>query len=232
MAKEKEHHHEDIFTKITRKIELFIERNIKIIVIIISIGVFFTSGYFGVRYFISRKEEEANQAFGKVYLVYKITNEETDEKKSEDTLNALVEDFKIVIENYPRSKAAARSAFFAGNIFYKKGNYNEALKYYQKGYSIKEKFYISYLCYLGEARCYEQMENYNKALNTYKYILKNYKNTYIIPSVKFYLGQIYERLGKYELSEEEYSQIVSNYQWSGWKDFSAKKLILIKSFMK
>jgi len=234
MAREKEHYHDDIFTRITRKVEFFIEKHIKIIVIVICICVVSISGYFGVKYFISRKEEQANQAFGKVYMVYKDVkeNQDIEEEEYQNKLDVLLEDFKIILEKHPQSRAATRSAFFMGNIFYEKGNYSEALKYYQMGSSVKKKFYISYLCLMGKAKCYEQLENYSQAVETYKYILKTYKDTYIIPSVLFSLGQIYERLGKYELSEDEYSRIVSDYQWSGWKDFSDKKLILIKSFIR
>jgi len=222
---------EDIFFKITKKIEQFFLKNIKIILLSISTIIIILAAYFSVNYFIMKKEDQAEDAFGKVYLVYReIMNLETeDEDEIKQKLLSLNEDFKIVINKYPKSAAASKSAYFIGNTFYGSKEYENALVYYQKGSMIKTKYYNALLCLQGEASSYEQIGKYEKAEEVYKNIVDNYENSFVIPAVRFNLGQIYEKLNKIEAAKEEYSIIISEYSWSSWSDLAEKKILFLKS---
>ena len=139
MSKEKDKiDHIDFFSKVTKYTELFIVKYLKIIVISVSVVVIGLALYFSIEQVNSKKDEKANNAFGKVYLVYKgVINEdekETEEGVISEKLTGLNEDFKIIINNYPNSKAAMKSAYFIGNNLYNSGNYEEAISFFKKGY--------------------------------------------------------------------------------------------------
>lgn len=233
MAKEKHYIQEDVFTKITKKLEHFISQHLKTILISVSSAVVVVAVYFSVDYFITKKQQTAFGAFDKVYLVYsELINDQTlsDEEK-EDKLVALTEDFQLVIDTYPDSKAAMKSAYYTGNILIDAGKYEQAAQFYQKGSVIDKKYYISFLCLLKLASSYEQLDELEKAAQIYQSIQEEYKETYIIPTVLFNLGQVLEKQDKPEKADEQYSRIVSAYQWSSWKDFAEKRQLLLKNFM-
>jgi tetratricopeptide (TPR) repeat protein len=249
MAKATKHHEvEDTITKITKKLEKFISQYLKVIIIAIAVIVIGLAAYFSLDYIFKIKGEKANSAFGKIYLAYEdiINNKDIQGKDLNEKLLGLNEEFKVVLEEYPGTSAASKSAYFMGDTLYKVKRYDDALKYFQKGYSrgiapngfhlsglkfSKTKSYIEIQCLKGEASCYEQLEEYEKAEKVYMEIIDRYDGSYIIPLVKYNLGQLYEKQDKFELAEKEYTQIVTNYGWSSWKDLAEKRLLLIKNFM-
>jgi len=233
MAKEKQHVHEDVFSRITKKIEQFISRHLKTILISISAAVVLVAAYFSVDYYIKKKQQDALAAFEKVYRVYtELTNDQdlSDEEKEKE-LFVLTEDFQLVMDTYPDSKAAAKSAYYAGNILLDGEKYEQAAEYYQIGSRIDKKYYVSFLCLQKLAICYEQLDGLEKAAQTYQEIRDEYEDTYIIPTVLFNLGQVFEKQDKLEKADEQYSLILKSYQWSSWKDLAEKRQLLLKNFM-
>ncbi len=233
MAKEKHYIHEDVFTKITKKLEQFISKYLKAILISVSMAVIIVAAYFSVDYFITKKQQTAFGAFDKVYLVYSelINNQDLSDEEKKDKFVALTEDFQLVIDTYSDSKAAMKSAYYTGNILIDAGKYEQAAQVYKKGSVINKKYYISFLCMLKLASCYEQLDELEKAAQTYQNIREEYEETYIIPTVLFNLGQVLEKQDKPEKAEEQYSLIVSAYQWSSWRDLAEKRQLLLKNFM-
>jgi len=235
MAKKEAKHHykEDAFTKITRKLEFFLIKNLKMILISVTVATIIVALYFTINYVISKKEDKANIALGKVYLTYKDIINDKNLKKDElnKKLLNLNENFSVIIKEFPKSKATLKSYYFIANTLYETGNYQEAIENYKNGYSLNPKFYIASYCLMGEAICYEQLEEYSKAEEIYKDVIKRYKHDFIVPTAIFNLAQIYEKEGKYEKSEEEYSIMKSDFGWSSWNELSEQRLILIKNFM-
>jgi tetratricopeptide (TPR) repeat protein len=249
MAKATKHHEvEDTITKITKKLEKFISQNLKVMIIAIAVIVVGLAAYFSLDYIFKIKGAKANSAFGKIYLAYEdiINNKDFKDNELNEKLLGLNKEFEVVLEEYPGTSAASKSAYFIGDSLYKAKRYNDALEYFQKGYSrgigpkglhlnglkfSKSKSYIEIQCLKGEASCYEQLEEYEKAEKVYMEIIDRYSNSYIIPLVKYNLGQLYEKQDKFELAEREYTQIITNYEWSSWKDLAEKRLLLIKNFM-
>ncbi len=234
MAKERErHHHEDLLTKITKKIEYFIVKHLKIIVISVSSVIIVLAIYFSVDYFFSRKEEKAQGAFDKVYMVYTdiLNKEDMSEEELNKKLIDLNEDFIIVLNEYPKSKSATKSAFYIGNTLYNNEQYDEAAIYYEQGAFVTSKYYISFLCLKNLASCYEQLDEYEKAIETYNKIEDLFIDEFITPTILFNRGQLYEKLNKFEKANDEYARIISDYPWSSWKEFAEKRQLLIKNFM-
>ena len=232
MAKsKKQEHKEDTFTIITKKTEQFIRKNLKTILLTVSALVILGGGYFTVDHFLNKREQEAESVFSKIYLAYSDAhadpNLEDDELKN--TLVALNEDFRVVLEQYPKSSAASRSAYYMGNTLYRYGEYAEALENYGKGAQIKQKGYSALLCVQGEASCFEQLEDYQNAQDRYNYIIEKYSDSFLVPMVIFSLGQIYEEQELYDEAKKQYNNIVTDYSWSSWANLAEKKILLLKN---
>ena len=112
---------EDTFTKITKKTEQFIVKNLKSILLAISAVVILGGAYFTVNHVLSRKEREAESAFSKIYLAYSDASADTSlaDGQLKDKLMTLNEDFGVVLERYPKSSAASKSAYNIGNTLYR-----------------------------------------------------------------------------------------------------------------
>ena len=249
MAKAAKHHEEiDTLTKITRKLERFISQHLKVVIIAIAVIIIGLGAYFSLDYIFKIHEAKANSAFGKVYLVYEdiINSEDLEDKELNEKLLGLNDEFRVILEEYPKSSAASKSAYFIGNTLYRTKRYNDAIEYYKKGYSrvvrtrglnsIRVKFsgaksYIAILCLNGAASCYEQLGEYEKAEKVYREIIEHFDDSFIIPLVKYNLGQLYEKQDNFEMAKREYTQIVTDYEWSSWKELAEKRLLLIKSFI-
>ncbi len=235
MAKEKEHrtHYEDIFIKITRKIEHFIIKYIKIIAISLSSVALLLALYFTTDFMIRKKEQKAQGAFDKVYLIYREIAEEsndTDEEKNKELIE-VVDEFKSVMNDHQRSKAAAKSAFYTGKILYDRGEYMEAADYFERGSSIKSKHYISLLCLQRLASTYQQLNEYEKAIEVYNRIENQFSDDYIVPTVIYNRGQLYEKTNRFEKARDEYTRIITDFPWSSWKELAEKRQLLIKNFI-
>jgi len=232
MAKEHEQH-ADILSKITGAIERFIEKYLKIIIICVSTLVLALAVYFSVDYVFAKREQRANVDFGKVYLVYRayLADRNLSDEQVSEKFNTVIEDFKLVLQNHPKSKAAAKSAYFIGNILFRLGKYEEAGEFYEKGSAGRGNYYITYLCMQGTATCQEQLKNYDKAAKIYEEILAKFKNRFIVPTVLFNLAQVDEKLNKIDKAEDGYTKIVNDFKWSSWMEFAQKRILLIKNFM-
>ena len=241
MAKAAKHQEPiDFFTKLTSAFEKFITEHLKTILMIVGVIAIGLAAYFSVDYLNDRKESNAYSAFGKIYLDYKeigavegealgdggpVFNEAVAQKVE------LVDDFKKIIEAYPKSNAASESAYIIGNILYEAVRYDEALEYFIKSREMRPKSLVAVISLKGEAACYEQKADYTAAETAYKRILEEYKDSFLVPLARFNLGQLYESQDKYELAEQEYSMIVSRYEWSAWKELAEKRLLLIKGLI-
>jgi tetratricopeptide (TPR) repeat protein len=232
MAKQKKGERpEDILTKVTKKVENFLLKNLKIILISLGTAVVLAAAFFTTQYMNNRKERVAESAFSKVYLAFdRVRSDESlDEVQIQESLTKLVEDFKVVLDQYPQSAAASRSAYYIGNILYRYEKYEEALQFYKQGGQIKPKGYSALLSAQGEASCYEQLGDYEKAEERYNDIIAKYADSFLVPMVRFSLGQIYEKQDNFEMAREQYDLIVSEYSWSSWASIAEKKILLLKN---
>ena len=232
MAKEKKHEETDILTKIVGKIENFLITHLKKIIISISIVVVLLASFLILNNVLGKKEIAAESAFGKVYMTYKLllNDENIQEKELKEKLLELAESFKAVMEEHPKTKAATKSAYYAGNIYFTYEEYEKALEYFKKGTEItRQKYYAVLLCYLGEATTYEQLGNYEKSEEIYRHIIEKYKDSFILPTVKFNLGQLYEKMNKIDEAREQYDSIISKYEWSSWSELAKKRILILKT---
>ena len=232
MAKsKKQEHKEDIFTKITKRTEQFIRKNLKIILLAVLTLIVAGGAYFAVDHVLMKREQEAESVFSKIYLSYSDANADTslEDDQLRKRLMALNEDFSRVLELYPKSSAASRSAYYIGNTLFRYGDYENALEQYAMGANINQKSYSALLCVQGEASCYEQMKDYQNAQDRYNFIIEKYSDSFLVPMVMFSLGQIYEEQELYDDANEQYNSIVTDYSWSSWSNLAEKKILLLKN---
>jgi|GEM_PF-1535008 len=232
MAKSrKQEHKEDAFIKIMKKTEQFISKNLKTILLAVLALIILGGAFFTVNHVLAKREQEAEGIFSKIYLAYSDANADSslDDEQLRDKLMGLNEDFNVVLEQYPKSSAASRSAYYMGNTLYRYGEYEDALEIYIKGANIKQKSYSALLCVQGEASCFEQLEDYQNAQNRYNFIIEKYSDSFLVPMVRFSLGQIYEEQELFDEAKEQYNTIVTDYSWSSWANLAEKKILLLKN---
>lgn len=218
----------DLLSRIAHRVEDFLNRHLKIIMYAASGVAVALVAYFAVNAVIAAHRREAEQAFGKVYIVYRRVMDQEEENRQEKLLD-LVDSFQVVIDEHPGATAASRAAFLAGNIFYDAGRYREALEYYRVGAASGKKAYSVLLSLRGTATCHEQLEEYEKAAGVYREILEKYPDSFLLPEIHYRLGQVYEQLERIEDAESEYERIVAQYSWSSWSELAEKKLLYLKS---
>jgi len=232
MAKSrKQEHKEDAFIKIMKKTEQFISKNLKTILLAVLALIILGGAFFTVNHVLAKREQEAEGIFSKIYLAYSDANADSslEDEQLRDKLMGLNEDFNVVLEQYPKSSAASRSAYYMGNTLYRYGEYEDALEIYIKGANIKQKSYSALLCVQGEASCFEQLEDYQNAQNRYNFIIEKYSDSFLVPMVRFSLGQIYEEQELFDEAKEQYNTIVTDYSWSSWANLAEKKILLLKN---
>ena len=232
MAKSrKQEYKEDTFSKITKKAEQFISKNLKTILLVVLALIILGGAYFTVNHVLIKREQEAESVFSKIYLAYSDAHADSslEDEQLRDILMALNENFRVVLEQYPKSSAASRSAYYMGNTLYRYREYEEALDSYVKGANIKQKSYSALLCVQGEASCFEQLEDYQNAQDRYNHIIEKYSDSFLVPMVKFSLGQIYEEQELFDEAKEQYNSIVADYSWSSWANLAEKKILLLKN---
>lgn len=215
----------DLMHRITLSVEEFILRYRLIIILSISSIAVLAGAYFSVRGIINKKEREAENDFGKVYARYR----EEQAKEDGGDVTSLVESFEGVLDEHPRTAAASKAAYFAGNILYDEGSYEEALQHYLSGSEIKPRQYSALLCMTRAGACFEQLERYDEAVVVYRKIIENYEDYFIVPTIIYELAQILEQLDRLDEAEEQYQRIVSDYAWSSWSELAESKLLYLKS---
>ena len=131
--------HDNVLTVITHKVEKYVASNIKTILIFLTAAVVLFGSYFYIHYLMTKKEDVAENNFGKVYLVYRgiLDDKSIDADTVIKKLLDLNEKFQIVIDEYPNTVAASKSAYFMGNILYRAEEYTKALERFQKGSETK-----------------------------------------------------------------------------------------------
>ena len=130
MAKKVDHTEEKIqvVEEVLGRSEQFIEKNQKLITILVGAIILIVLGYFGFqKFYLAPREKEAQS---QIFMAQKYFEQ--------DSLNlALNGDgnylgFLSIIDDYGMTKTANLSHFYTGMIYLKKGDFNNAIKHLKK----------------------------------------------------------------------------------------------------
>lgn len=152
----------------------------------------------------SAKSREAAGLLGRAYLTMTMGNAELS-----------VNDFKTVVENHKGSPSAALAAYYLGDLHFRNGSFEEALKYFQlyvDAYHHNE--FLTTASLLGAADSYMELGRYASAGD---YYLRAFQaDTSGLEATKHLLrsGQAYLLAGEKGKAEEVFQQIVDDYPFS------------------
>lgn len=187
------------------KSEQFIEKNQKIIVIVVAVLALLVIGYFGViRYYIEPREKEAQIQMFQAETYFE-----------SDSLNkALYGDgnnlgFLDIISDYSMTKSANLAHYYAGICLLKQGDFNESIKHLKKFKS--KDFVVGSMAVGAIGDAYVELDQAEKAAGYYLDAANRKKNELTTPMFLFKAGRAYELSGKYKDAVDVYENIRSQY---------------------
>lgn len=203
MAKKKDTTEENITAveEALSKSELFIERNQKVLTIVVGVIVLIVLAFFGARkYYIEPRESEAKA------LIYK-----SEQYFAQDSLRlALNGDgnypgFLEIIDDYRWTKTARLARYYAGISLLKLGEYEEAIDHLKKFNS--RDFLVSNMAKAAIGDAYLELEKPEQAVKYYLRASRQKVNDFNTPVFLMKAAQTYEHLGEWEKAAGIYERI-------------------------
>lgn len=184
--------------------EKFIEKNKKIITIIISVIVLGIAAYFLYQSFVVEPREKRVQE--ELFAAQKYFEQE-------DFKKALEGDGKhaglvSIIDEYGSTKGGSLANYYAGNIYLRQGEFQKAIDYlsaYKGGDKI---IALQTKALIGDA--YVELGQLDKAISKYKEAAKS-ENVMTTPFVLLKLGQVYEMQKNYNEALNCYKRIKTEF---------------------
>ena len=190
------------------KTEQFIEKNQKILIIVISAIVIVILGYYGYKkLYVAPQETEAQEQMFQAEAYFEV-----------DSLNrALYGDgnnlgFIDIASEYSVTKAGNLANYYAGICFLKKGNFEEALDYLNN-FSLKGQIIAPMaLGAMGDANM--ELGDMDAAVNYYMKAADYDINDFTTPLFLMKAGWTYELLEEYDKAFEVFDRIDQEFQRS------------------
>jgi len=217
----------DEFITVTQRTLQFVRAHLRkigaagLIIAVIVLSVLF------FRMWEEKKEAEASQKLNAAMEVYQKVSSPYREGSPLEYKNALG-GFEELIKQFPKTSAGKLSLIFKGNIHFKVGEFDEAIKAYQafleKGG--KERLYRLFaLEGLGYA-C-EGKKDYEKAIDAYRQIIAT-GETFQLGDAHLSLGRCYEKLGKNKEAVESYRAYLKTTPKSEMNNAVLRKISLLE----
>ncbi|HEX7412381.1 MAG TPA: tetratricopeptide repeat protein [Bacteroidales bacterium] len=183
------------------KSEQFIEKNQKLITIVVGAFILILLGYFGFqKFYLAPREKEAQS---QMFMAQKYFEQDSLKLALNGDGNYL--GFLNIIDDYSMTKAANLSHYYAGMIYLKKGDYNTAIEQLKKFDSDDEFVGPMATGAIGDA--YMEQNNTDKAIEYYLKAADQKKNDLTSPQFLLKAGWACETAGKYDKAIEAYVRI-------------------------
>lgn len=187
------------------KTELFIERNQKIITIIVGIIVVLVLVYFGYKkFYISPLDKEAKS---QMFMAEMYFDKDSLDKALYGDGNYL--GFLDIIDDYGSTEAGNLANYYAGIIFLQKGKFNEAIDYLTSFESNDQIVGPMALGAIGD--CYMELGDPETAINYYLKAANTQRNNFVTPLFLLKAAWTYEELGEYSKALRIYERIKSDF---------------------
>ena len=184
--------------------EQFLEKNRKIIIIALAVVVVGIAAYFGYKHLYAMPKEKNAQAELFAAQQY-FQNEDYDKALKGDGKHAGLIN---IVDEYGSTKSGKLAAYYAGNIYLQKGEYQKAIDYLNKFSPDDMLMKYQTKALVGDA--YAELNQLDKAISAYKEAAKA-DNDITTPFVLLKMGQIYEIQRKNKEALECYKSIKRDY---------------------
>ncbi len=187
------------------KTEQFIERNQKIILIVVGAIIVVVLGYFGFkRIYLAPREKEAQS---QMFMAEKYFEMDSITKALKGDGNYL--GFLDIIDQYKFTKSANLSHYYAGICYLKKGEFQTAIDQLDKFSSGDELVGPMAIGATGDA--YMELNNTDKAIDCYLKAANKKKNDLTTPMFLMKAAMAYELEGKNDLALKTYTRIKTDF---------------------
>ncbi len=187
------------------KTEQFIEKNQKIILIVVGAIILVVLGYFGFkRLYIAPREKEAQS---QMFMAEKYFEMDSVTKALKGDGNYL--GFLDIIDQYKFTKSANLSHYYAGICYLKKGEFQNAIDQLDDFSSGDELVAPMAIGAVGDA--YMELNNTDKAIDYYLKAADKRKNELTSPMFLMKAGMAYELAGKNALALKTYLRIKTEF---------------------
>ncbi|MFM1932035.1 MAG: hypothetical protein RL226_1338 [Bacteroidota bacterium] len=191
------------------KTEMFVDRNRKTLTYVIGGLALLLIGFYAYRLLVVKpKEEKANSEIWKAEQYFEIDS--LDLAISGDGLYVGLED---IAANYDGTKAANRANYELGIISRDRGQFDEAIAYFEKA-DIDDDV-ISSLVQMNIGDCYVELNKYEEATKFFEKAISKAKGTdaegFTASMAMFKAGITYMELGQKEKAAKLFETIVEDY---------------------
>ncbi len=203
MAKKKDKTEENITAveEALSRSELFIENNQKILTIIVGVIVVVVLALFGIKkFYIDPQEKEAKS------LIFK-----AEQYFAKDSLNLALEGdgnypgFLEIISDYRWTKTGRLSHYYAGIIYLKQGEHEEALRHLKRFRS--SDYMVNNMAKAAIGDVYLELGNAGKAVSYYLKAASTNTNDLTTPGFLMKAAQTYEHMGEWKKAAGIYERI-------------------------
>ncbi|MBE0663920.1 MAG: tetratricopeptide repeat protein [Bacteroidales bacterium] len=203
MAKKKDKTEENITAveEALSRSELFIEKNQKTLTIVIGVIILIVLAFFGIRKFVIEPREDEAKA-----IIFK-----AEQYFASDSLNlALNGDgnypgFLEIIDEYSWTKTARLANYYAGVIYLKTGEYEEAISHLKKFRS--KDFLVNNMATAAIGDAYLELNEPSKAVSYYLKASKSNVNDFSTPVYLMKAAQTYEIMDEWNKAIDIYQRL-------------------------
>lgn len=227
MAKKKERAEENILAveEALSKTEVFIEKNQKILYIIIAVIAVIVLAIFGFkRLYIAPRDKEAK---AQMFMAEKYFEKDSLRLALNGDGNYL--GFLDIINDYKLTKTANLAHYYAGLSYLHLGEYEDALEHLQK-FRGKDKV-LSTMAIGAMGDVYMELGETEKATGYYRKAANHEPNAFTTPLFLMKAGMSYELQGNYTKALEMYERIRDEYNSSFEYRSIDKYIARVKGFM-
>jgi tetratricopeptide (TPR) repeat protein len=174
-----------------------------------------------------KKEEEAAREFGVATGLYERGIAQAREGSIQGDKDILAK-FDEVITRFPRTSSGRFSLLYKGNVYLKRGEFDEAIKAYTAflDKSGKERLY-RYFAWEGLGHAYEGKKDYAKSLEAYQKIVEVGEG-YQLAEANLNIGYCYDKLGKSKEALESFKAFLSSNPKSSLSNVVLRKVSLLE----
>jgi tetratricopeptide (TPR) repeat protein len=183
------------------KSEKFIEKNQKILTIVIGAAVVIVLGIFAFQKLYIAPREKAAQ--GQMFMAQKYFEQDSLNKALNGDAN--YPGFLDIMDEYSMTKSANLAKYYAGIIYLKQGKYEDAITYLKK-FDSKDEF-VGPMATGGIGDAYMELGQKDKALEYYLKASSQQVNDLTSPLYLMRAAFVYEDLGKFDKAVELYEKI-------------------------
>ena len=198
--------------------ELFIEKNQKVIIILLAVVAVAVFAFFGVKkFYVDPREANAQDAIFRAEQYFEKDNFNSALNGDGNYLG-----FIDVINEFGGTKTANLAKYYAGICYLNTGDFNNAISYL-KEYKGKDVI-ISSMALGAMADAYMELGNVAEAAKCYVSAAKKSANSFTSPMYLLRAGMAYEMVGDYQNAINVYNTIKADYPNSN-EGFSIEKYI-------